>query len=88
MSAEEFGEWKAIFSKEQLHPVAERMRHAQLMAAEHNGPMVKRDKSAWQAPQFMGTDPWEMAEEAIEVIAPTSQQIAAEVARINASFEA
>ena len=88
ISAEEFGEWKAIFSKEQLHPAADRMRHAQLMAAGHNGPLVKRDKSTWSTAQFMGSDPWELVDEAVEAPAPTSQQIAAEVARINASFEA
>lgn len=88
MSAEEFGEWKAIFSKEQLHPDAERMRHAQLLAALHNGALVKRDKTTWQAVQFMGGNPWEIAEEATEAAPPTPEQIAAEVARINASFEA
>lgn len=87
MSAEEFGEWKAIFSKEQLHPAAERMRHAQLMAALHNGALRKHDKTNWSAAQFMGVDPWEIVEEATEAAPATPEQIAAEVARINASFE-
>ena len=64
------------------------MRHAQLMAALHNGALVKRDKTTWTAAQFMQADPWEMAEEPTEAAAPTPEQIAAEVARINASFEA
>ncbi|MDP3625016.1 MAG: hypothetical protein Q8S12_00350 [Hydrogenophaga sp.] len=87
ISAEEFGEWKAFFSKEQLHPAAARMRHAQLMAALHNGALVKRDKTTWTSAQFMSADPWVIEEETAEAAAPTPAQIAAEVARINASFE-
>lgn len=87
MSAEEFGEWKAMFSKEQLHPAAARMRHAQLMASLQNGPLVRRDKTLWAASEFMASDLWHVAEEAGESAEPTSEQIAAEVARINAGFE-
>lgn len=87
MSAEEFGEWKAIFSKEQLYPADDRMRHAQLIAALHNGALIKRDKTTWQAAQFMDAEPWQIVQEAAEAAPPTAQQIAAEVARINASFD-
>jgi hypothetical protein len=87
MSAEEFGEWQAMFTREQLHPAAERMRHAQLLAAIHNGELRKHDKSLWSASQFIDLEPWRFAEQESEPVQPTAQQLAAQVASINARFE-
>ncbi len=87
MSAEEFGEWQVMFTREQLHPAAERMRHAQLLAAIHNGELRKHDKTLWSASQFIDLEPWRIQEEVIEMAQPTAQQLAAQVAAINARFE-
>jgi hypothetical protein len=58
MSAEEFGEWKAFYAAEDLYPAAQRLRHAQLVAAIHNGELRRQDKRLWSASDFMLTDPW------------------------------
>lgn len=87
MSAEEFGEWQAMFTREQLHPAAERMRHAQLLAATHNGALRKPDKTLWKASQFLDTEPWQIEDHEPESPQPTPQQLAAQVASINARFE-
>lgn len=88
MSAEEFGEWQVMFTKEQLHPAADRLRHAQLLAAIHNGELRKADKTRWAASQFLGTDPWQINDQGEEAEQqPTAEQLARQVASINASFE-
>jgi len=58
MSAQEFGEWITFFQHEQLHPAADRQRHAQLLAAVHNGPLTRNDKALWQSSQLMPADVW------------------------------
>jgi hypothetical protein len=58
MSAMEFAEWKVMFTAEQLHPAADSMRHAQLLAAHHNGPLGRHDKQHWMASHFAPPDPW------------------------------
>lgn len=58
MSAQEFGEWRATFTAEDLHPAADRLRHAQLIAAIHNGEWKRQDKRPWAASDFMLADPW------------------------------
>lgn len=87
MSAEEFGEWQVMFTREQLHPAAERLRHAQLLAATHNGALRKVDRTRWQTSQFLDVEPWQIDEQAAEPAQPTAQQLAAQVASINARFE-
>lgn len=54
MSASEFGLWMAFDSGEPVFADAQLHLWAALMAATHNGPLVKRDKSLWQASDFIG----------------------------------
>jgi hypothetical protein len=44
MTSEEFTEWSVMFNAEEMHPSSQRMRHAQLVAALHNGSMPRVDK--------------------------------------------
>jgi hypothetical protein len=67
MSAEEFGEWKAFYAAEDLYPAAQRLRHAQLVAAIHNGELQRQDKRLWSATDFMPPDPWAPPPAALEV---------------------
>lgn len=84
MTAQEFGEWKTFFDHEQLHPGADRMRHAVLVAAVHNGPLVRKDKELWSAAHVLPPPPWSRAQDAA---APTARQIAAQVDQINALMQ-
>jgi hypothetical protein len=77
MSAQEFGEWKAMFTAEELHPAADRLRHAQLIAAVHTGEIHRKDKRPWTAADFMDSDPWAVREPAAQ------PSIEAQVASIN-----
>lgn len=89
MSAEEFGEWQVMFNTEQLHPANERLQHAQVLAALHNGPLSKPDKTLWQASRFLDLTPWALEEQTpAEPAQPTAEQLAKQVAAINAKFEA
>lgn len=87
MSALEFGQWITYFEREQLHPAADRQRHAQLLTAAHNGPLSRRDGAHWLPTMFMPTDPWDPQEIQVEPPQPTAQQIAAQVASLNARME-
>ena len=58
MTAQEFGEWQVFYEREQLHPAAQRYQDAQHMAAIHNGPLSRADKSLWKAAHLMPADPW------------------------------
>lgn len=82
MSAQEFGEWKTLFSLEGLTLKAERLRHAQLLAAAHNGPLTKADKSMWRAVDLLPGDPWAPVEQA-DSSPPSAAELAAQVDRIN-----
>lgn len=82
MSAQEFGEWKTLFSSEGLSLAAERLRHAQLLAAAHNGPLTRSDKALWRATDLMPPDPWTEQDEA-DSAPPTPAQLAAQVDHIN-----
>ncbi|MBL0918043.1 MAG: hypothetical protein IBJ14_05030 [Hydrogenophaga sp.] len=84
MSAEEFLEWQVMYQAEGLTPGAQRLRHAQLLAAMHNGPLGRRDKTLWKPGQFVSSDPWRRA---AVVAAPTAESIAAQVAAINARID-
>lgn len=83
MTSEEFTEWSVMFSAEELHPSAERMRHAQLVAALHNGPVPRVDKRRWKANDFL-SNPWETPAPAAKRRL-TASQIATQVASINAT---
>ena len=86
MSAQEFGEWITYLAHEQLHPAADRLRHAQSMAALHNGPLSKQDKTLWAAAQFMPRDPW--APPPPEPEPMSAADLAAQVKRFNTQFDA
>lgn len=82
MSAKEFGEWNTLFALEGLSLAAERLRHAQLLAAVHNGPLTRQDKSLWRAADLLPPDPWAPQEES-DTSPPTPAQLAAQVDHIN-----
>jgi hypothetical protein len=81
VSAEEFAEWSEMFSAEELHPNAERVRHAQLLAALANGELRHPSKKMFAAQDFM-RDPWKKPEPKVRL---TAAQVAAQVSSINAS---
>lgn len=81
MSSEEFEEWSVMFSAEELHPAADRIRHAQLLAALHNGPLTRRAKKLWGATEFLH-DRWEAPKDKPRRLTPA--QVAAQVASFNA----
>lgn len=85
MSAQEFGEWITYFEREQLHPAAQRLRHAQLLAAVSNGAMTRRDGAHWAASHFLPPDPWAPPEPEPEQ--PSPQQLAEQVAALNARMD-
>lgn len=41
-----------------IGPEWDALRHAQLLAAAHNGALVRTDKRQWAAADFMPRDPW------------------------------
>lgn len=82
MSAQEFGNWKALFSSEGLSLAAERLRHAQLLAAAHNGPLTRNDKALWRPADLLPPDPWAPQDEP-DAEPPTHAQLAAQVDHIN-----
>ncbi|MGH6625141.1 MAG: phage tail assembly protein T [Burkholderiaceae bacterium] len=86
MTAHEFGEWQVYFRNEQQHPAADRLHHAQLLAAAHNGPLSRPDKRLWRAADLMPPDPWAPAPP--EPAPPTPADIAAQVDAINRSLDA
>lgn len=77
MSAQEFAEWFVYLSHEELLPVAERIRHAQMRATVFNAGGVKppRGRAAWSFEDFMQVDAWPEPQPAI-VQLPLAQQIA------------
>jgi hypothetical protein len=81
MSAQEFAQWSVMFTAEELHPSAGRLRHAQVMAALHNGPLTRKGNKLWETQEFM-RDPW-AAPKAKPKFTPA--QIAAQVASLNSS---
>lgn len=48
-----------MFKAEELHPGADRLFYAQLLAAVQNGPVRKSSsKVLWKASDFMNATPW------------------------------
>lgn len=86
MSAQEFGEWMIFFDREQLMPDAQRLSHAQTLAALHNGPLTRKDGAMWNCTQLLPLDPW-APPQADTPSEPTPEQLAAQVAAINARFD-
>ncbi len=83
MSAEEFEEWRVMFANEELHPRVNALRHAQLLAAIHNGQWRRKDKKPWTSPDFIKADPW--APPPAKKPPPSPAQLMAQVASMNAS---
>lgn len=69
-----------MFSAEELHPAADRVRHAQVIAALQNGPLTRKYKKLWVAADFI-RDPWEPPKPKARL---TAAQIAQQVASVNA----
>ena len=53
MSSHEFGLWQAYLVEEPVTPDVTLQLWATLMAAISNGPMRKKDKSAWKVADFL-----------------------------------
>lgn len=70
-----------IYKTEQLHPAADRARHAQLLAAVHNGAMVRSDKRHWHSADFMDKDPW------VEPVEPQQPSLQQQIDFINAKLD-
>jgi hypothetical protein len=58
LSAQEFTQWVEWMQAEQIGPDWDARRHAELLAAAHNGAMVKPDKRPFTAAEFLRPDPW------------------------------
>lgn len=72
-----------MFTAEELHPSAERLRHARLMAAISNGGRyIKPSKRAWEPADFVA-DPWQPPKE-LQPRRLTPAQVARQVAAHNA----
>lgn len=84
MGASEFGEWMVWFSREQVHPHATRLRHAQLLAAAANGALTRPGKQLFAAAEFLA-DPWAPPEPPPEPL--TAASVAAQVDALNARFD-
>lgn len=80
MSAQEFGEWQVFIKREQLHPAAMRLRHAQLQAVALQGASTRRDGKNWSADLLMPPDPWAEPVKA----APRRVDVRRQVAALNA----
>lgn len=62
MSGLEFAEFVAFIRAEEATEAHDRLRHAQLLAALHNGPLVRNDKRLFTTADFLEPDPWAPAE--------------------------
>jgi hypothetical protein len=59
MSAQEFAHWQEWLRTERVGPEFDAIRHAELLAATHNGASTKRGGGHWLAADFLPeTDPW------------------------------
>jgi hypothetical protein len=84
LTAEEFEEWRVMFAVEQLHPALDAQRHAQLLAAAHNGPLTRKDKKMWRPAEFVDFDPWAKPKaHAKRSAQPTPAQLEAQVKALN-----
>lgn len=84
MSAQEFGEWKVMFSVEGLHPADVRERHGQSLEAILLGPSRRKNGGAWSASDFITADPWKALEQKLRPVAvPTRAQRRAQLDALN-----
>lgn len=85
MSAQEFTRWQLWMAAEQQGSEWAALRHAELMAAVHNGPHVKHATRGSFAPaDFMRADPWAVKPRAAD---KSPEQMAAEHARLLAEWD-
>lgn len=82
LSAQEFARWQVWLAAEQRTPAAQAARHAQLLAAAHNGGAFQRKGGGpWTAADFERADPWAVLREL------TPQQMAERLAREYAQLQ-
>lgn len=60
MSAQEFMHWQAWLRAEQVGPEWDRLRHAEVMAAVHNGACERKGGGAFTAVDFLPKDAWHL----------------------------
>lgn len=53
LSGLEWAEWMVFMAEEGVLPVVGDVRHAEILAALHNGPLTKRDRNLWSAKDMM-----------------------------------
>jgi hypothetical protein len=59
MSAREFAQWQLWMETERVGPEHDAIRHAEILAATHNGASTKRGGGHWLAADFLPErDPW------------------------------
>lgn len=60
LSAQEFTRWCVWLEAEQIGPEWDALRHAELLAALHNGPMKRADGTSrpFTVREFLRRDPW------------------------------
>lgn len=80
ISAQEFTRWQVWMDAHRVGPVWDALRHAELLAAAHNGALLKPDKSTWRALDFMPPDPWAPAKPPATV--DSAEQLAAQLAAL------
>ncbi len=80
MSAQEFCRWQVWMDAHRVGPEWDALRHAELLAAAHNGALLKPDKSTWRASDFMPRDPWAPA--APQPGVAGAQELAAHIAAL------
>lgn len=80
MSAQEFTRWQVWLDAHRVGPGWDALRHAETLAALHNGAMQKPDKRAFTAAEFMPRDPW--APPAPKPTVGSAQAMAAQLAAL------
>lgn len=80
MSAREFGHWQVWLDAERIGPAWDRVRHAELMAAIHNGACTKRGGGTFDTRDFLPDDPW------VFPVEQDAATIARELKRMEGSF--
>lgn len=80
MSAQEFVRWQVWLDAHRIGTGWDALRHAEQLAAAHNGALVKRDKTPWRAADFMPADPW-AAQQPPPTVA-SAQDLAAQIAAL------
>lgn len=65
LSALEFVEWTIFMQEEGLLPAVHDARHAEVLAALHNGALMKRSRQFWEPKEFL-RERWKPRQEAGE----------------------